>query len=151
MPLNEHMVLSFLDRAIETATLPRIITTRTNQVSIDDRRIVEHIIGGNVSVIEGRDLLLRCPVEGVPLPSTSWLFNGLPVEVSDTLQIDEITGNLKITEMTPDDGGMYTCVATNIAGETKEISFTTVIGELQTNESVHILHFLREIYYSERE
>ena len=125
------MILFPLDSAIETATLPRIITSRTNLVSIDDRRIVEQTVGGNVSIIEGRDLVLTCPVEGVPLPTTTWLFSGIPVEISDTLQIDEVTGNLKIIEMTPEDGGVYTCVATNIAGETSEDSYTTVIGRLQ--------------------
>lgn len=123
--------LILLDRAIETATIPRIITSRTNQVSIDDRKIVEHIVGGNVSMIEGRDLVLKCPVEGTPLPTTTWLFNGLPVEISDTLQIDDVTGTLKIIEMTPNDEGVYTCVATNIAGETTELSQTTVIGRLR--------------------
>ena len=59
------LVLSPLDSAIETATLPRIITSRTNLVAIDDRRTVEQTIGGNVSIIEGRDLVLTCPVEGL--------------------------------------------------------------------------------------
>lgn len=81
-----------------------------------------------MSIIEGRDLVLTCPVEGVPLPTTTWFFNGLPVETSDTLQIDEVTGNLKIIEMTPEDDGVYTCVATNIAGEASEDSYTTVLG-----------------------
>ena len=99
-------------------------------MSVDDRRTVEQTIGGNVTILEGRDLLLRCPVDGIPLPSTSWQFNGYPVEISDTLQIDDTTGHLKITEMTPEEDGVYTCVATNIAGETREFSYTTVIGEL---------------------
>ena len=123
------LVLSPLDSAIETATLPRIITSRTNLVATDDRRTVEQTIGGNVSIIEGRDLVLTCPVEGVPLPTTTWLFNGLPVKISDTLEIDEVTGHLKIIEMTPEDDGVYTCVATNIAGETSEDSYTTVLGK----------------------
>ena len=83
-----------------------------------------------MTIIEGRNLLLRCPVEGVPKPSTTWLFNRIPVQPSDTLQIDEDTGDLKIIEMTQDDVGEYSCVATNIAGETVEVSYTTVIGEL---------------------
>lgn len=121
----------FLDRiAPEKATVPRIITTRENQVSLGVQRTVEHIIGGNVTIIEGRNLLLRCPVEGLPKPSTTWRFNGISVDVSDTLQIDQNTGDLKIIEMTQDDVGEYSCVATNIAGEAIEASYTTVIGEL---------------------
>ena len=115
----------------ETATKPRIITSRESQETKDDRRIVEHIIGGNVTVLEGRDLLLRCPVEGTPIPSITWLFNRSPVQVSDTIQIDKVTGHLKVIEMTPEDVGEYTCVATNIAGEARELSYTAVIGEQQ--------------------
>lgn len=86
-----------------------------------------------MTIIEGKDLLLRCPVEGSPLPSTSWLFNGRPVVISDTVQVDEVMGNLKIIEMTPEDEGMYTCVATNIAGETREISYSTIVGKLEAH------------------
>ena len=125
----ESLATFFLDREIESATVPRIIASGTNQVVVDGRKIVQHTIGGNVTILEGRDLLLRCPIEGFPVPSISWLFNGLPVQISDTLQIDETTGNLKVVEMTPEDDGVYTCVATNIAGEAREASFTTVVGE----------------------
>ncbi|KAL9986930.1 hypothetical protein ACROYT_G001147 [Oculina patagonica] len=126
--ITTSSTVTVLDRvAPEKATVPRIITTRENQVSLGDKRTVEHTIGGNVTIIEGRNLLLRCPVEGVPKPSTTWLFNRLPVETGDTLQIDDDTGDLKIIEMTQDDAGEYSCVATNIAGETVEVSYTTVI------------------------
>lgn len=125
----ESLAAFFLDREIESATVPRIIASGTNQVVVDGRKIVQHTIGGNVTILEGRDLLLRCPTEGFPVPSISWLFNGLPVQISDTLQIDDTTGNLKVVEMTPEDDGVYTCVATNIAGEAREASFTTVVGE----------------------
>lgn len=129
-PAVFHSVRLFLDRiAPEKATRPRIITTRENQESVGDTRTVEHTVGGNVTILEGRNLLLRCPVEGVPTPSTRWLFNKIPVQVSDTLQIDVDTGDLKIIEMTQDDVGEYSCVAENIAGETVEVSYTAVIGE----------------------
>lgn len=129
-PAVSHSLGVFLDRiAPEKATRPRIITTRENQESVGERRTVEHTVGGNVTILEGRNLLLRCPVEGVPTPSTRWLFDGSPVQVSDTLQIDDDTGDLTIIEMTQDDVGEYSCIATNIAGETVEVSYTTVIGE----------------------
>lgn len=110
--------------------MPRIITTRENQEEFGDQRTVEHLVGGNVTILEGRNLLLRCPAEGLPQPSTSWLFNGIPVVVSDTLQFDQGTGELKIIEMSQEDVGEYSCVATNIAGEAVETSYATVIGEL---------------------
>ena len=140
-PAVSHSPRFVLDRiAPEKATRPRIITTRENQESVGERRTVEHTVGGNVTILEGRNLLLRCPVEGVPTPSTRWLFDGVPVQVSDTLQIDDDTGDLKIIEMTQDDVGEYSCVATNIAGETVEVSYTTVIGEFITME-VFLCHF----------
>lgn len=129
-PAVSHSPRFFLDRiAPEKATRPRIITTRENQESVGERRTVEHTVGGNVTILEGRNLLLRCPVEGVPTPSTRWLFDGISVQVTDTLQINDDTGDLKIIEMTQDDVGEYSCVATNIAGQTVEVSYTTVIGE----------------------
>jgi len=85
-----------------------------------------------VTILEGRNLQIRCPVEGLPTPSIRWFFDGIPVQVSDTLQIDDDTGDLKIIEMTQDDVGEYSCVATNIAGETVEVTYTTVIGEFNT-------------------
>jgi len=93
-----------------------------------------------VTILEGRNLQIRCPVEGVPTPSTRWYFDGIPVQVSDTLQIDDETGDLKVIEMTQDDVGEYSCVATNIAGETVEVTYTTVIGEFNTMQ-VFLNHF----------
>lgn len=130
-PAVSDSARSLLDRvAPEKATRPRIITNREDQESLGDQRTVQHTVGGNVTILEGRNLLLRCPVEGVPAPSTRWLFDGFPVQLSDTLQVDDDTGDLTIIEMTEDDVGEYSCVATNIAGETVEASYTTVIGEL---------------------
>ena len=140
-PAISHSARFLLDRiAPEKATRPRIITNRENQESVSERRTVEHTVGGNVTILEGRNLLLRCPVEGVPTPSTRWLFNGISVQVSDTLQIDDDTGDLTIIEMTDDDVGEYSCVATNIAGETVEVSYTTVIGEFNMIQ-VFFYHF----------
>lgn len=70
-------------------------------------------------------------MEGIPKPTTTWLFNRIPVQESDILQVDEDTGDLKIIEMTQDDVGEYSCLARNIAGETVEVSYTTVIGEFK--------------------
>ncbi|XP_068741513.1 hemicentin-1-like isoform X2 [Montipora capricornis] len=115
------------DRSIQSATVPRIITSRTNQAPTDNRRLIEQTVGGNVTIVEGRDLLLRCPAEGSPLPTISWLFNGNPVEISDTFLVDDVTGDLKIIEMIPEEAGIYTCIARNIAGETREVSYSTVV------------------------
>ena len=84
-----------------------------------------------MTIVEGRDLLLRCPAEGSPLPTISWLFNGNPVEISDTFLVDDVTGDLKIIEMIPEEAGIYTCIARNIAGETREVSYSTVVGMFQ--------------------
>ena len=53
------------------------------------------------------------------------------MQESDILQIDDDTGDLTIIEMTQDDVGEYSCLASNIAGETVEVSYTTVIGEFK--------------------
>ena len=56
------------------------------------------------------------------------------MQESDILQIDEDTGDLTIIEMTQDDVGEYSCLARNIAGETVEVSYTTVIGEFSIKD-----------------
>ncbi|KAM4696629.1 hemicentin-2 [Rhinophrynus dorsalis] len=79
-------------------------------------------IAGGSSVVTAmflKNVVLECDVSGSPPPSVSWWRDGLPLPVhGPKLEIDSISVN---------DEGVYTCVATNPAGEGRQDVFLTVL------------------------
>ncbi|KAM5259263.1 hemicentin-2 isoform 1-T1 [Hipposideros larvatus] len=70
------------------------------------------IIGGeNITAPFLQPLTLRCAGTGVPTPSLSWWKDGVALAASG--------GNLQIEKVDLRDEGVYTCAATNLAGESK--------------------------------
>ena len=65
---------------------------------------------------------IDCPVYGIPQPSIIWLKDGFPLldwPYPDLL----LVGNdrrLEVSNVQVDDGGTYTCQATNPAGQIKQ-------------------------------
>ncbi|XP_039476218.1 hemicentin-1 [Oreochromis aureus] len=60
-------------------------------------------------------LELECSAVGVPPPTLSWLKDGRPMERSDIVQQD---GNfIRISKVQVEDAGLYTCLASSLAGE----------------------------------
>ncbi|KAM9858177.1 hemicentin-1 [Aulostomus maculatus] len=60
-------------------------------------------------------LELECSAVGVPPPALSWLKDGRPLEGSDIVQED---GHfIRITKIQVEDAGLYTCLASSLAGE----------------------------------
>ncbi|KAM4642152.1 hemicentin-1 [Discoglossus pictus] len=70
-------------------------------------------------VIVGKSLTLECEATGHPLPLITWLKNGVPVEVSSNIHILYNGKRLELRNTAEYDHGLYTCVATNTAGETE--------------------------------
>ncbi|XP_073439014.1 hemicentin-1 [Dendrobates tinctorius] len=68
-------------------------------------------------VITGKPLLLECEARGHPFPLITWLREGVPVETSDNIRLLYHGRKLEITNTGEQDQGLYTCVATNVAGE----------------------------------
>ncbi|KAI4892791.1 hypothetical protein NFI96_028928 [Prochilodus magdalenae] len=61
-------------------------------------------------------LELECTAEGVPPPTLSWLKDGRPLE--DSAAVLERNGQLlKISRVQVEDAGLYTCLASSLAGE----------------------------------
>ncbi|CAB1333509.1 unnamed protein product [Coregonus sp. 'balchen'] len=56
--------------------------------------------------VSGDSLSLSCQAEGVPQPSTSWMFGGQTLPVSQG-------GSLNLTNVQTSQGGIYTCVLVN--------------------------------------
>ena len=69
----------------------------------------------NVTVVRGNVATLRCTATGEPVPGQRWTRDGQ--EVSGTrFQVSEGGRVLTISDARVEDGGVYTCHASNSAG-----------------------------------
>ena len=68
-----------------------------------------------------------CKVKGNPEPWVTWLKQNSSL-LTDKRFVQS-SGGLMITDVTSQDGGMYTCVAKNILGERKSSATLNVQGE----------------------
>ena len=88
-----------------------------------------------------RTVQFECRVSGVPLPEVTWyregeaLNNSLRISVQDfELSSDSVLSLLNVIGTVAEDGGTYSCVASNEAGQT-ETSFTlTILCELMDHQ-----------------
>lgn len=95
----------------------------------DNRKEIRFEVGGNLTLLEGKDVVFRCPVQGVPQPTINWYFKGQRVVPSDTLKVDPKQGTLTIIEITKEENGPYVCVATNSAGQDTMVSFVVTVSK----------------------
>ncbi|XP_033105528.1 hemicentin-1-like isoform X2 [Anneissia japonica] len=65
---------------------------------------------------EGKDMNLRCPATGTPVPDFYWFKDGQPVS-GPRFNIKR-DGTLQIKDVVRTDSGSYQCLATNVAGNT---------------------------------
>ena len=70
----------------------------------------------------------QCQAEGNPEPEVTWLKHNSSL-LADKRVVPS-SGGLMITDVTSQDEGMYTCVATNILGEMASSATLSVQGEL---------------------
>lgn len=78
----------------------------------------------------GDPLLLKCLVEGQPKPNINWFKDGIPLKNDPRYHIDFKDGeaSLRVPESVQDDGGVYSCLATNPSGQDSTTSNVTVGG-----------------------
>ncbi|XP_034531212.1 hemicentin-1 [Notolabrus celidotus] len=69
-----------------------------------------------MSVIEGEDAILPCEVSSVPPPTVSWAKERQLISPFSPRHTQLPSGSMKISETRVSDGGLYVCVASNIAG-----------------------------------
>uniref|UniRef100_A0A8C4UE85 Hemicentin-1 n=1 Tax=Falco tinnunculus TaxID=100819 RepID=A0A8C4UE85_FALTI len=74
----------------------------------------------NVSIVEKNPISLVCEASGIPLPSITWLKNGWPVTLNNSVRILSGGRTLRLTHTSVADEGQYTCVVTNAAGEVRK-------------------------------
>ncbi|CAN9511216.1 unnamed protein product [Ophioblennius macclurei] len=70
--------------------------------------------------------LLKCQASGDPIPSVSWLKDGISLLGKDPRMSLQELGSLQIKSIKLSDSGIYTCVATSSSGETSWSAFLEV-------------------------
>jgi len=79
-----------------------------------------------------------CQAIGEPVPTISWYFNDVPVDVTDTMKYEFINVTsfenviiilLRINDVQSSDVGTYTCNATNVVSSDTSSGVLTVNGE----------------------
>ena len=86
-----------------------------------------------------QDIETKIKVTGIPRPTVEWLRNGKPIDTSliepntqtaknriNTIGDAQLSSDFYITHFGPDDADVYSCVASNIAGDT-EIKFNLAV------------------------
>ncbi|KAM6193100.1 hemicentin-2 [Sarcoramphus papa] len=81
----------------------------------------------NVSVSLQGSLTLTCEATGIPLPTVTWSWNGSPVTPSERTRVLSGGWLLRLTRAQAQDGGHYSCLASNIAGEARKHFYVEVL------------------------
>ncbi|XP_074490966.1 hemicentin-1 isoform X1 [Sebastes fasciatus] len=132
-----------------TCTAANAAGTVSHEMSLTVQ-IPPSIRGGEleVSVVENSPAQLVCVAEGVPQPSLSWEKDGNLLSESTGEYTILPSGELVIDTAQPDDGGRYTCVATNAVGQDSRTTtlsvhthpvFTELLGDVALNKGERLL------------
>ena len=95
---------------------------------------------------ETNPTIFSCQATGEPVPSISWYFKGVVINVSDTsiynisntMRETIVTSSLTITNAKSSDVGTYTCQAENIIGIDQSSGILTVNGKVCCKPKVTI-------------
>ncbi|XP_043555476.1 hemicentin-1 [Chiloscyllium plagiosum] len=94
-----------------------------------------------LTVIEGSLISLICESSGIPPPSLMWMKNGSPLLNDHIGQVRIVSGGrqLQISNAKISDGASYTCVASNIAGNSiKEYTLEVYVRPTISNSGSHL-------------
>ncbi|XP_065504896.1 hemicentin-2 isoform X1 [Caloenas nicobarica] len=122
----------------EVAHAGRYTCLVTNTVGQDQKEfdVVVHVppefIQGsgsttNISVSLHGALTLTCEATGVPLPTVTWSWDGSPVTPSEHMQVLSGGWLLRLAQTRAQDGGHYSCLASNVAGEARRHFYVEVL------------------------
>nr|XP_032805627.1 palladin-like isoform X3 [Petromyzon marinus] len=94
---------------------------------------------GDTMAHEGKLCRLDCKVSGLPTPELAWEVNGRPVRPDATHKMlvrENGVHSLVIEPLTVQDGGLYTCTATNRAGQNSFSLNLTIVAKQLTRAPV---------------
>ncbi|XP_014111826.1 PREDICTED: hemicentin-2 [Pseudopodoces humilis] len=81
----------------------------------------------NVSVSLQGSLTLTCEATGIPQPTVTWFWEGSPVTPSEHTHVLSGGWLLRLTHARAQDGGHYSCLASNVAGEARRHFYVEVL------------------------
>lgn len=83
----------------------------------------------DLSIKDGSRLELKVQVKGDPDPQVSWMKDGKPITSNEIMEVKYKNGTASviINEVFPEDGGKYTCKATNTKGSVETSSKVTIL------------------------
>ncbi|KAK3855319.1 hypothetical protein Pcinc_038269, partial [Petrolisthes cinctipes] len=91
---------------------------------------------------------LKCIASGAPTPHVTWTLDGFPLPQHDRLVVGQYVGvggavvsHVNLTGVRTEDGGAYTCTATNRAGKTTHTARLNVYGECGRCGTFNITHY----------
>lgn len=75
-------------------------------------------------------MILKCKVTGYPHPKCAWYKDGTPLKNGQPCEIGGRNGSmyLKVPEAYEDDGGVYSCLASNPSGQDSTSCNVSVSG-----------------------
>nr|XP_033800739.1 vascular endothelial growth factor receptor kdr-like isoform X2 [Geotrypetes seraphini] len=119
---------------------PREMIDRFTNVAVQEKRapyIVQEL--EEVEVNSSNTLHLECLVDGVPIPTITWLKNGYEMKPASGISL-LVNNSLIIERVKKDDEGLYECKASNEMGEARTGAFITIqASEEKANIEVIIL------------
>ena len=83
----------------------------------------------DLSLKDGSRLELKVQVKGDPDPQVSWMKDGKAISSNEIMEVKYKNGTASVTinEVFPEDGGKYTCKATNTKGSVETSSKVTIL------------------------
>ena len=97
---------------------------------------------GVISVTQGESVTLPCDVMGNPPPSITWLKDGQALGLSGRNYYTNPNGGLVIQQMSLTDEAEYTCMASNVAGNSTRDIRITILSECNAHLLFVFLFFL---------
>ena len=101
---------------------------------------------------EGGIASFTCQATGEPVPTISWYFNDVPVDVTNTVKYNVIStgsgqSSLRINNVQSSDVGTYTCNATNVVSSDTSSGVLTVCGEFYTTGLTDLI--ILSVFYAQ--
>ncbi|GAB6021002.1 Down syndrome cell adhesion molecule-like protein 1 [Chamberlinius hualienensis] len=90
----------------------------------------------SVAMMPGSSVTVKCAAKGIPQPSVEWklydkvLSNGLRTSIDIKRDTSKVVSILKIDNLNVEDGGLYSCTASNSAGNAEFATRINVYGDI---------------------